>query len=291
MSASIALRHRTLYRYDRPVTLSPQEIRLRPAPDCRAFILSYSLKVKPESHTLKWQQDVFGNHVARLVLQEKTRELEIIVDLVAELAPVNPFDFLVEPYAVEFPFSYRTDLKRDLTPYLALEGGGSLLAQWLSNLQALHLKRAMSTVDCLLAVNNEIFHKIKYLRRQKAGVLPCEQTLARGAGSCRDSAWLLAQVFRHMGLASRFVSGYQIHLATDESGAEHDISDLHAWTEVYIPGAGWIGLDPTAGLLAAEKHIPLARTTAPASAAPVIGTVEPCTSHFAYEMTVEPYLE
>jgi len=288
MSVCVALHHSTLYRYDRPVTLAPHEIRLRPVPHCRTPILGYSLDVRPEKHFLNWQQDVFGNHIARLVFQEKTRELEITVDLVAELTPINPFDFFVEPYAAEFPFHYRTDMERDLAPYLRVEEQGPLLAQWLSDLRAQHQKNNIGTIDFLLAANSRIFSNIQYLKRQKPGVLACEQTLQRRAGSCRDSAWLLAQVLRHSGLASRFISGYQIQRADDLAGPEKDVSDLHAWAEVFIPGAGWIGLDSTSGLLAAERHIPLACTSSPAGAAPVIGTVEPCTSQFDYQITIEP---
>jgi len=287
MSGCVALHHRTRYLYDRPVALSPQEIRLRPVPHCRTPILSYSLRVRPEKHSLHWQQDVFGNFVARVVFPEKTREFEITVDLVAELVPINPFDFLVEPYAAQFPFSYPADMALDLAPYLAIEESGSLPKQWLLAFRE-QLGPDTGIINFLIAVNKKIFSDVRYLKRQRPGVLSCEQTLRRGAGSCRDSAWLLAQILRHSGLASRFVSGYHIHPADDASGREHDISDLHAWTEAFVPGAGWIGLDPTSGLLATERHIPLACTSAPATAAPVIGTVEPCTSRYDYQMTVEP---
>ena len=138
MSTQIALHHQTRYRYDRLVTLSPHEVRLRPAPHCRTPILSYSLNAKPEQHFINWQQDIFGNYIARFVFPEKARELEITVDLVADMTVVNPFDFFMESYADRFPFSYRSDLAKDLTPYLAIDERGPLLLQWLAEFRSRH---------------------------------------------------------------------------------------------------------------------------------------------------------
>ncbi len=292
MSIQVALHHRTHYQYDRPVTLSAHEIRLRPAPHCRTPVLSYSLKVKPEQHFINWQQDIFGNYIARFVFPEKARELEVTVDLVADMTVINPFDFFMESYADHFPFAYRDDLAQDLTPYLAIHERGPLLTQWLAEFRAQHWRDGGNTIDFLVAINQKLSNKIKYLVRMEPGVQTGEQTLSLASGSCRDSGWLLVQLLRHCGVAARFVSGYLIQLTADQkpldgpAGPEHDFTDLHAWAEAYIPGAGWIGLDPTSGLLAGEGHIPLACTPAPASAAAIIGAVDPCETKFEFAMNV-----
>ncbi len=291
MSIHVALHHRTHYRYDRNVGLSPHEIRLRPAPHCRTPVLSYSLNVRPEKHFVNWQQDVFGNHIARFVFPGKSRELEITVDLVVDMTVINPFDFFVETYAEQFPFVYPSGLAHDLMPYLALDEQGPLLRQWLADFRAAQTG-AIRTVDFLMAINQQLQRDIRYLVRMEPGVQTCEQTLQNKSGSCRDTGWLMVQILRRCGLAARFVSGYLIQLTADQksldgpSGTERDFTDLHAWAEAYVPGAGWIGLDATSGLLAGEGHIPLACTPSPISAAAVIGDVEACGSQFEVAMAV-----
>jgi len=291
LSIHVALHHQTRYRYDRDVGLSPHEIRLRPAPHCRTPILSYSLNVRPAEHFINWQQDIFGNYIARFVFPEKTRELEITVDIVADMTVINPFDFFIESYAEKFPFTYREDLVRDLAPYCALDEQGPLLLQWLADFRAAH-PGPTATIDFLIAINQQLQKDIGYLVRMEPGVQTCEHTLQHKSGSCRDSGWLMVQILRHCGLAARFVSGYLIQLKADlkpldgAAGPERDFTDLHAWAEAYIPGAGWVGLDPTSGLLAGEGHIPLACTPSTASAAPVSGGVDPCETQFDFGMAV-----
>ena len=291
MSIHVGLHHQTRYSYDRPVSLSAHEVRLRPAPHCRTPILSYSLNISPAQHFVNWQQDIFGNYIARLMFPEKTRELEIVVDIVADMTVINPFDFFIDGSAERFPFAYRQELIRDLTPYCVLDEQGPLLKEWLAGFRAAH-PGEIATIDFLVAINRRLQQDIRYLVRMEPGVQSCEQTLRNGSGSCRDSGWLLVQLLRHCGLATRFVSGYLIQLKADQkpldgpAGTERDFTDLHAWAEAYIPGAGWIGLDPTSGLLAGEGHIPLACTPAPASAAPVSGSVEPCETQFDFAMSV-----
>jgi len=286
------LHHRTHYAYDRPVTLSAHEIRLRPAPHCRTPVLAYSLNVKPDQHFINWQQDIFGNYIARFVFPEKARELEVTVDLVADMTVINPFDFFMESYADHFPFAYREELAQDLVPYLAIAERGPLLMQWLAAFRAQYWRDGGNTIDFLVAINQQLSNRIKYLVRMEPGVQTGEQTLALASGSCRDSGWLLVQLLRHCGIAARFVSGYLIQLTADvkaldgPAGPAHDFTDLHAWAEAYIPGAGWIGLDPTSGLLAGEGHIPLACTPSPASAAAIIGAVDPCETQFEFAMSV-----
>jgi uncharacterized protein (DUF2126 family) len=291
VSIHVGLHHKTRYIYDRPVGLSAHEIRLRPAPHSRTPILSYSLNVSPAEHFINWQQDVFGNYIARFVFPEKTTELEITVDLVADMTVINPFDFFIENHAEKFPFVYDSALARDLVPYLAIDENGPLLLQWLETFRK-SLPAGIATIDFLVEVNRQLQNAIGYLVRMEPGVQTCEQTLQNRSGSCRDSGWLLVQILRHCGLAARFVSGYLIQLKADQkaldgpSGTDRDFTDLHAWAEAYIPGAGWIGLDPTSGLLAGEGHIPLACTPTPASAAAVSGGVDPCETSFDFDMTI-----
>jgi len=288
VSIHVALNHLTHYRYDRLVGLSPQIVRLRPAPHCRTRILSYSLKVTPADHFINWQQDPEANYLARLVFPDETRYLRIEVDLVAEMSVFNPFDFFLEPYAEKFPFKYESDERRELVPSLVKAPATPLLAAYLAGIP----KEPRRTIDFIVDINRRVAADIQYLIRMEPGVQTPEETLQKRSGSCRDSAALLVQLFRHLGMAARFVSGYLIQLVADvksldgPSGASQDFTDLHAWCEVYLPGAGWIGLDPTSGLLAGEGHIPLACTPEPSGAAPVSGAVDECETEFEHHMSV-----
>jgi uncharacterized protein (DUF2126 family) len=283
------LHHVTHYRYDRAITLGPQIVRLRPAPHSRTRILSYSLKVLPQDHFINWQQDPQGNYLARLVFPEKTTEFRVEVDLVAEMAIFNPFDFFLETHAEKSPFTYTKDEKHELSSYLEKL---PLTPEFKKYLDAID-KEPVPTIDFLVALNQRLSQDIRYLIRMEPGVQTPEHTLVEASGSCRDSAWLLVQLLRHMGMAARFVSGYLIQLTADQkaldgpSGTEVDFTDLHAWCEVYLPGAGWVGLDATSGLFAGEGHIPLACSPDPTSAAPISGLVEPCEAEFSHEMSVE----
>jgi uncharacterized protein (DUF2126 family)/transglutaminase-like putative cysteine protease len=304
MPIQVALNHKTRYRFDRLVKLLPHVVRLRPAPHCRTPILSYSLSVEPHPHYLNWQQDPYSNHLARLVFPEPVKELNIEVDLIAEMTVINPFDFFIEESAGHYPFAYDPVLARELIPYLETEPAGPGLIALVSELRATKIPM----VDYIVELNRRVHERIRYLIRLEPGIQTCEQTLTLGSGSCRDSGWLLVQVLRHLGLAARFVSGYLIQLKADipaldgPSGPEADFTDLHAWAEIYLPGAGWVGLDPTSGLLAGEGHIPLACTADPQTAAPVTGsyswTREPdrgdhdtCESDFSHHMSVQRFHE
>ncbi|HSV53444.1 MAG TPA: transglutaminase family protein, partial [Burkholderiaceae bacterium] len=288
MSIHAALNHVTHYKYDRLVNLGPQVVRLRPAPHCRSNVISYSLKVEPAGHFINWQQDPFANYQARLVFPEKTTEFKITVDLVVEMAVYNPFDFFLEPAAENFPFKYDAGQTQELAPYLVTEPVTPLLKAYLAKID----RTERRTIDFLVAINQQVASDVRYLIRMEPGVQKPEETLALASGSCRDSGWLLVQLLRHCGLAARFVSGYLIQLTPDvksldgPSGTTVDFTDLHAWCEVYLPGAGWIGLDATSGLLAGEGHIPLACTPQPSSAAPIEGVSDKAEVTFSHHMAV-----
>ena len=308
MSIKVALEHRTTYRFDRPIDIGPHVIRLRPAPHTRTPIEAYSLSISPATHFINWQQDPFGNYLARVVFPEKADELDITVGLVADLEVINPFDFFVEEYAETFPFSYARGLRADLEAYLApVEdapglGLGPVLTGWLD---ALPIGKpgpdgtvaAMPIVDFLVALNAAVYGAVGYSVRMEQGVQTPDETLTRAIGSCRDSAWLLVAALRHFGLAARFVSGYLVQLTSDSEplegpgGPKEDFTDLHAWAEVFVPGAGWIGLDPTSALFAGEGHIPLAATPHPSHASPISGATEPTQVEFAFHNTVSRFHE
>ena len=285
MSTHVALYHRTTYCYEEEITIHPHIVRLRPAPHCRTPILSYSLTVSPGDHFINWQQDPFGNYLARFVFPEKTRKLEFVVDLVADLTTINPFDFFLEESAKEVPFAYSKTELAELAPYLRQSDFAPGLDELAEQLQP---TEPMVTIDFLVAVNQAIEKLVDYRVRLEVGVQTCVETMEKRSGSCRDSAFLLVQLFRQLGIAARFVSGYLVQLQPDEKplegapGPEADFTDLHAWTEVFLPGAGWVGLDPTSGLFAGEGHIPLACTPEPSSAAPVMGATDPSEAEFDF---------
>jgi uncharacterized protein (DUF2126 family)/transglutaminase-like putative cysteine protease len=287
---------------------------LRPAPHTRTPVHHFSLKVEPKTHFINWQQDPFGNFMARYVFPEKTKRLIVDVNLVVDMVTINPFDFFVEEYATHYPFKYEEQLAKELTPYFEIKESGPLLHQLLSKIKNAEFGKAMTMVDAqrmaeesgeeveeykgphivhfLVELNQFLQQLIGYTIRMEPGIQSCEKTLHIKTGSCRDTGWLLVQILRHMGLATRFVSGYLIQLTADQksldgpSGPEADFTDLHAWAEVFIPGAGWVGLDPTSGLFAGEGHIPLACTPDPTSAAPITGATQKCEVTFKFENKV-----
>lgn len=318
MSIRIAIHHRTEYHYDRLVSLSPHTIRLRPAPHTRTPIHHFSLKVEPEDHYLNWQQDPFGNFIGRYTFPEKTKKLIVDVNLVADMITIDPFDFFVEQSAEYYPFKYETQLEKELAPYFEIKESGPLLNKLLNKLKKSELGMTMTRLDAglekskakknkeeekegedgahivhfLVELNQKLEQLIGYTIRMEPGIQSCEKTLHKNTGSCRDTGWLLVQILRHLGLAARFVSGYLVQLTSDQksldgpSGPEADFTDLHAWAEVFIPGAGWVGLDPTSGLFAGEGHIPLACTPDPSSASPIVGASDKCEVTFKFENSV-----
>ncbi|MCG3716480.1 transglutaminase family protein, partial [Aliarcobacter butzleri] len=293
MALKVVISHKTHYKYDRKISLSPHIIRLRPAPHSRTPIEAYSLKIKPDNHFINWQQDPFGNYLARLVFPEKTDEFCVDVEIIADMITINPFDFFVEDSAKNYPFEYKKDLQEELKPYLKIDEKNKILNDFVDSID----KKEKSIIDFLVEVNQKINSYLDYTVRLEPGVQSCKTTLEKKLGSCRDFAWLFVQVLRHLGLASRFVSGYLVQLTADvksldgPSGPEADFTDLHAWTEVYIPGAGWIGLDSTSGLFAGEGHIPLACTPHYNSAHAIEGFSDKCETEFFFENKVTRIFE
>jgi uncharacterized protein (DUF2126 family)/transglutaminase-like putative cysteine protease len=296
MSIHAAITHRTSYKYDRPVVMGPQTIRLRPAPYARTPIISYALQVSPKPHFLNWQQDPQGNFLARVVFPDRVTSFEVVVDVVADMATINPFDFFLEPQAETYPFTYDDVLAEELAPFRKLFEPGPLLSALIEEMREEFLGKEMRTVDMLVRVNSVLNQRVSYVVRLEPGVYTPEETLGLKQGSCRDSAWTLVNLLRHLGYAARFVSGYLIQLTADikpidgPAGPETDFTDLHAWAEVYLPGAGWVGLDATSGLFTGEGHIPLAATPSPGSAAAITGgfTAEDGTeTEFEFHMEVK----
>lgn len=288
MTIRVAIHHKTSYEFDRTVNIFPHVLRLRPAPHSRTPISSYTLKVEPEDHFINWQQDPFGNYQARLVFPERTKKLSFEVEVIADMTAYNPFDFFLEEYADKFPFSYEKQLQKELVPYLEKCELTPKLKKWLDSVP----REPLRIIDFLVMLITRLQEEIEYSLRFEPGVQTPEETLTLNKGSCRDTGWLLVQILRHLGLAARFVSGYLVQLTSDvksldgPSGPEADFTDLHAWCEVYAPGAGWIGLDPTSGLFASEGHIPLACTPDPISAAPITGATGKCEVKFSYSNEV-----
>ena len=277
MTQRVAITHRTSYTFDRPVLASPHVVRLRPVASPWTAVVHHEQRITPDEHVVHWQQDPFGNHVARVSFLGPVHGIGIEVEVVADLAPRNPFDFLLDPAAGEYPFGYGDELAADLRPNLEIGDPGPRVAELLGQID----RSPQWTNDMVVGVGRTVAQAVRHEVRTEAGVLPPELTLERASGSCRDSAWLLVHLLRHLGLAARFVSGYLVELAP--SG---DITDLHAWADVYLPGAGWVGIDPTSGLLAAEGHIPLAVAPHPRGAAPVVGTTEPCQVELVHSNSV-----
>ena len=287
------LQHRSRYEYATPALLGAHTLRLHPAPHTRARVETYRLLVEPSAR-IRWYSDPFGNRLARVdfAADQAITSFEVVVELAVQIEPVNPFDFLLEPIAERTPFAYPAALARELQPFLALDDPAYAVGPEFAALDE-RLPREGETVPLLDRLNQAVHESVRYVIREETGVFTPEQSLVEGRASCRDSSLLLSAVLRRRGLATRFVSGYLVQL-TDEGmlpdqpkGMARDVVDLHAWCEVYLPGAGWVGLDATSGLFCGESHIPLCCAATPALASPIEGTSDTPASDVAFSMTVQ----
>jgi transglutaminase-like putative cysteine protease len=248
-------------------------------------IAHYELTIDPRDADVRWHHDPHDNWVARAVFPRLAERLDIEVRVEAQLVPMNPFDFYVDDWAERYPFAYPELFVRELAAYLWQDPASPALAEFVEELRRRIGGRP--TLDALTEANRAVFERVRYTTRDEQGVFSPEQTLERGSGSCRDSAWLLVQALRQLGIAARFTSGYLVQLARAGDGAAHgDTLALHAWCEAYLPGAGWIGLDATSGLATAHGHIPLASVAHPENAAPVAGYFMGAGSTLSFEMSV-----
>jgi uncharacterized circularly permuted ATP-grasp superfamily protein/transglutaminase-like putative cysteine protease len=286
----LLLQHRSRYVYPRPAILGPHLLRLRPAAHARARVDRYALRVT-EPGQVRWQQDPAGNHVARATWPGvRLPELEVAVEVSLDSRPVNPFDFTLDAFAEQAPFSYGP-LANDLSPYLGCNDPAYASGERTQEFFA-SLPRSGATVPLVSELNRLVHERVRYVTRDEPGVLVPEETLSQGRGSCRDSAVLLVSALRSRGLAARFVSGYLVQLADEArlpdqaTGVSSDVLALHAWAEVFLPGAGWLGLDATSGLFCGEGHVPLACSAVPFLASPVEGTSDVAAEGVLFEMHV-----
>ncbi len=264
----IRIQHRTTYSYKQPVTFGEHRIMIRPREGHDVHIESSVLEIHP-AHSIRWMRDVNGNSLAKIVFSERAAELVFYSELVLTQYDTNPLDFLMEESAVNYPFVYEPESLPELTPFMAIlyPRATASLREWL--MQFYKPGDKIRTIDLLQRINLHICKNFRYSRRDAAGVQTPEETLRLNSGSCRDFAALLLEACRCWGLASRFVSGYMLCEATAAGGAS-----THAWAEVYLPGAGWKGFDPTSGLMTGAQHVPVAVSRNPENAAPVAGSFE-----------------
>lgn len=261
----IRIRHLTQYSFSEVVKLSEHRLLLRPREGHDVRIASSRLDVSPV-HKTKWSRDIYGNSVGLLVLPEPARELRIESEVVIEHYAEQPLDFVVDARAVTFPFPFEPEDRLDLLPYHTHTWPNQVqqLKRWVE--QFWQPGQSIETFLLLDQINKAIATQLRYGTREAPGVQSPATTLQLGAGSCRDFAALFIEACRYLGLAARFVSGY-LH-----NGDSQQHGSTHAWSEVYLPGAGWIGFDNTSGLVAGPQHIATAVHRHPESIPPVSGS-------------------
>lgn len=262
----LKIQHLTEYRYSAPVTLQPHRLLLRPREGPEVHIESSTLNISP-AHQVKWHRDPFDNAAAVVDFLEDADTLSIQSEVIIQHYAEAPLDFLVEEYAVDYPFHYAPRERANLFPFLqpAYLEDEQTIRTWLNQLGL--EKPTLQTYSLLDQLSQTIANQFAYTVREEPGVQSPNQTLGMRQGSCRDFAALFIEACRFLGLASRFISGYS-HAPNSEGWA----TTTHAWAEVYLPGAGWKGFDPTAGEVTGSRHIPVAVANHPESIPPVAGS-------------------
>lgn len=265
----LLIEHNTVYRYARPAELTAHRLMLRPAESHGLQIRSEKLEIHP-AHRISWEHDVFFNSVAQVFFTEKSDRLTIFSRYTVEQFNINPFDFVLESYTNSLPFDYQGDDIVDLSPYRQPQypQDSKAIHDWLRPF--LDANGRGETLPFLLSVNASVAANFSYGAREEAGIQSPAQTLQLHTGSCRDFALLLMEAARHMGLAARYVSGYLC--SADHTQPEVAANATHAWTEIYLPGAGWKGFDPTIGSIVGTDHIAVAVARSPESIPPIAGT-------------------
>ncbi len=258
--------HHTEYKFPDPVQLLPHTLRLRPREGHELRIESSTLDISPTA-TLRWRRDVEGNSVAAATFADSTQLLSIKSEIIIQQYDHSPLDFLVADYAVNYPFTYTDEDQLLLSPYRNRSSAepGPALSNWVN--QQWQPQESIQTFSLLLRLNKRIKESLRYCIREEEGVQNAEQTLASGSGSCRDFAYLFMATARELGFAARFVSGYLYTGANSNQPGS-----THAWVEIFIPGAGWKGFDPTTGNVVGAEHIAVAVARRPESIPPVSGS-------------------
>jgi uncharacterized protein (DUF2126 family) len=283
VSRQLVLRYGLEQAFDRPVRLSTHWLRLRPAPGAPARLQAYSLRVRGAPHFINWVRDPFGNHLARLDLPEATTALEIEAEYRLELPDYNPFDFLLDPGVAEYPFDYPEALAEELRPYLQLGAPGPRTQAWLRTAE----RTPGPTLARLSAWAGALSRAFDDAGPGEPSAVCAETVIARGEATAWERAWLATLALRARGLATRFVCGLRLHCPPAGQAGQHDAS-LIAWVQVYLPGGGWIGLDPQSGLFTDATHLPLAAATDPLRALPWIGYREACGERARTRILLEP---
>ncbi len=239
----LRIRYQTSYRYEEAVSFSPHIFRLFPKADTHVRVERFLFETNGNAD-VQYRRDLYDNIVAKCLYPGKSSELRARLELDLELQEKNAFHFVLAPHAVDLPFTYEAAERRVLEPFLQPATENVPLPFW--------KLEPKSTVSALVELNQAIHDNLAYERREEGEARSVNETLALGRGACRDFAVLLAETLRGVGVAARLASGYLFESGDHEKTAE---GALHAWVEAYLPGAGWVGLDPTNGVFANHLHI------------------------------------
>lgn len=245
-------------------------------------VLNHQIKVLPDTSRIVEREDILGNKIGEIIFENKTSSLEVLNTIDIEIINSNSFDFIIEESFIQYPFNYSNFQLQTLDIYLDVPKNKDLIRAWI---EETYNYRPINTVELILELNRFVFNKIRYVKRLEPGVQNPIETINSSSGSCRDSSWLLISCFRVLKIASRFVSGYLADLNYDNP--ENDHVDLHAWVEVFLPGAGWLGLDPTTGLLTTSNYIAVYKSSSYEKTGPIEGKSEKTDVIFSFNTKLE----